>query len=94
MISSDQQDVIIDLLSKHKPRMVGIFGSYARGENDEDSDLDILVDFEESLDLLELVGLEQELTENLGTKVDLITVNSLSPQLKHYVEKDLILIAK
>ena len=93
MISADQKNIIIDILAAHKPRMVGIFGSYAREENDEDSDLDILVDFEESLDLLELIGLEQELTENLGIKADLITVHSLSPQLKHHVEKDLIPIA-
>ena len=94
MISAAQKNIIIDILGTHKPRMVGIFGSYAREENDEKSDLDILVDFEEPLDLLELIGLEQELTENLGVKVDLITAHSLSPQLKHYVEKDLIPIVK
>lgn len=94
MISSAQQDIIINLLAKHKPRRIGIFGSYARGENNEKSDLDILVDLEEPLDLLEIIGLEQELTENLGIKVDLITAHSLSPQLKHYVEKDFIPIVK
>jgi predicted nucleotidyltransferase len=92
MISSAQKNIIIDILSDHKPRMVGIFGSYARGENDEKSDLDILVDFVEPLDLLEIIGLEQQLTERLGIKVDLITLHSLSSHLKHYVEKDLISI--
>jgi len=90
MISSAQQNLIIDILSRHNPRKIGVFGSYARGENVEKSDLDILIDFEQPLDLLEIIGLEQELTEKLGIKVDLITLHSLSPQLKEYVERDLI----
>jgi predicted nucleotidyltransferase len=94
MISFAQQNIIIDLMARYNPRMIGIFGSYARGENDQNSDLDILVDFEEPLNLLEIIGLEQELTEKLGFKVDLITFHSLSPHLKDYVEKDLITIVK
>ncbi len=90
MISSKQQNLIIDIVSKYQPKMIGIFGSYARGENEQNSDLDILIDFEQPLDLLEIIGLEQELTEKLGIKVDLITLRSLNPQLKEYVEKDLI----
>ena len=90
MISLQQQSLIIETVSRFNPRMVGIFGSYARGENDQNSDLDILIDFEQPLNLLEVIGLEQELTEKLGTKVDLITLRSLNPQLKEYVEKDLI----
>ena len=70
--------------------MVGIFGSYARGENDEHSDLDILVDFEQVVDLLTLIGLEQELSEKLGIKVDLVTTRALSPGLRTYVEKDFV----
>jgi len=54
--------------------------------------LDILVDFEEPLNLLEIIGLEQELTEKLGIKVDLITFHSLSPLLKADIEKDLVTI--
>lgn len=94
MISSKQQNLIIDIVSRYNPRMIGIFGSYARGENDQNSDLDILIDFEQPLDLLEIIGLEQELTEKLGIKVDLITLRSLNPQLKEYVEKDLIPLVK
>lgn len=94
MISSKQQNLIIDITSRFKPRMIGVFGSYARGENEQNSDLDILIDFEQPLDLLEIIGLEQELTEKLGIKVDLITLRSLNPQLKEYVEKDLIPLVK
>lgn len=94
MISSKQQSLIIDIVSRYNPKMIGIFGSYARGDNDQNSDLDILIDFEQPLDLLEIIGLEQELTEKLGIKVDLITLRSLNPQLKEYVEKDLIPLVK
>ena len=90
MISSEQRNLIIDIISKSNPKLIGIFGSYARGENDLHSDLDILIDFEQPVDFLEIIGLEQELTEKLGIKVDLITLRSLNPQLKEYVEKDLI----
>ena len=94
MISSKQQSLILDIVSRYNPTMISIFGSYARGENSHDSDLDILIDFEQPLDLLEIIGLEQELTEKLDIKVDLITLRSLNPLLKEYVEKDLIPLVK
>ncbi|MVN23104.1 hypothetical protein GO621_16380 [Mucilaginibacter sp. HMF7410] len=52
----------------------------------------MLIDFEQELNLLEIIGLEQELTEILGIQVDLITLKSLNPRLKEYVEKDLTLL--
>lgn len=94
MISSKQKELILDIASRFNPRMIGIFGSYARGENKRNSDLDILIDFEQQLNLLEIIGLEQELTDRLGVKVDLITFRSLNPQLKEHVKKDLILLQK
>ena len=73
--------------------MVGIFGSYSRNEQKPDSDLDILVNFKHPVSLLDLVGVEQELSEKLGVKVDLITQRSLSPKLEKYIMQDLIKIA-
>ncbi|WP_299290927.1 nucleotidyltransferase family protein [uncultured Mucilaginibacter sp.] len=92
MLSVTQQNQIIEITSKFNPKLIGIFGSFARGENKPNSDLDILIDFEQDLNLLEIIGLEQELTEVLGIKVDLITLKSLNPALKKYIEKDLILL--
>lgn len=60
----------------------GVFGSYVRGEEKEDSDIDMLVDFPRGKGLFEFVGLEQELAEVLGKKVDLVTYNSLHPLLR------------
>ena len=64
------------------------------GKNDQYSDLDILIDIQQPLDLLESIGREQALTEKLGSKVDLITLRSLPPPLKEYVENDLIPIVQ
>jgi len=89
-LSLDQTDKIKRITSKYDPSMVGVFGSYARNENTETSDLDLLVDFNGKINLLELIGIEQELSEILGIKVDLVTTKSLSDQLRPYVEMDLI----
>ena len=92
MISSKQKHIIKTITKKVNPTLVGVFGSYARGEENEKSDLDILIDFELKVDLLELIGIEQELTELLGVKVDLITLRSVNASLKPYIESDLIRI--
>ncbi len=89
MITAEQQKVILNTLSPYQPTKVGVFGSYARGENRIDSDLDLLVEFGVRINLLDLIGLEQDLSEILGVKVDLVTVGGLSPYVKPYVEKDL-----
>ncbi len=90
MISSKQVNIIKTVINRINPTLVGVFGSYARGEENDKSDLDLLIDFEQKVDLLELIGIEQELTELLGIKVDLITFRSLHSSLKPYIESDLI----
>ena len=93
MVNIQQKNFILKTLAEYNPKSVGVFGSYARGENNSNSDLDILVDFENTPDLLEIIGIEQTLSEKLGIKDDLITTRSLHPSLKEYVEKDLIALA-
>ncbi|WP_186300011.1 nucleotidyltransferase family protein [Algoriphagus algorifonticola] len=90
MITPKQINIIKSITQRIKPTLVGVFGSYARGEQNEKSDLDILIDFETKVDLLELIGLEQELSEMLGVRVDLVTRRSLNSSLKSYIESDLI----
>jgi len=62
-------------------RQIGIFGSVARGEDRPDSDLDILIDLDSdsSLTLFGLIDLEQEYSERLGQKVDLVIKDDLKP---------------
>jgi predicted nucleotidyltransferase len=90
MISIQQQNIIKSVTKRYNPTLLGIFGSYARGEESEKSDLDILIDFDAKINLLELIGIEQELSELLGIKVDLITLRSVNASLKPYIESDLI----
>ncbi|MBX2960157.1 MAG: nucleotidyltransferase family protein [Flavobacteriales bacterium] len=92
MISIEQKNIIKKATSKFNPKMVAIFGSYARNEQTTSSDLDVLIDFESNINLLELIGLEQELSELLGIKVDLVTVKSVNEKLKSYINTDLIRI--
>ncbi|MBE7443128.1 MAG: nucleotidyltransferase family protein [Flavobacteriales bacterium] len=92
MISEKQKNIIKKITSKYNAKMVGIFGSYARNEQTNESDLDVLIDFESNINLLELIGLEQELSELLGIKVDLVTVKSVNEKLKSYINTDLIRI--
>jgi uncharacterized protein len=61
-----------DLRRRYPIRELAIFGSYVRGQQTEDSDLDVLVDLQDGVGLLELAGLQQDLSEALGLKVDLV----------------------
>jgi len=71
---------------------LGIFGSYARDEQTGDSDLDVLVRFEEPVTLFELVRLENELTTKLGVDVDLVTEKSLKPAVRTRVTEDVVYV--
>jgi len=70
------------------------FGSFARAEDRPDSDIDILVRFSNTIDLLTLVRMHRELSELLQRKVDIVTENSLHPSLRPFIEKDLKIIVE
>ncbi len=55
MISSEKQNIIVNYLKAYQPEMIGIFGSYSRGEERPDSDLDILINIKKPIGLLEFV---------------------------------------
>ncbi|MEK6913101.1 MAG: nucleotidyltransferase family protein [Nanoarchaeota archaeon] len=76
---------IIKILKKHGVVRAGIFGSYARGEQNEKSDIDILIQPSENMSLLDLSGLKIELEENLGRKVDLVSYKYIHPYLKERI---------
>ena len=82
-----------ELKEKYKVKSIAIFGSYARGEQKETSDIDILIDYYEPISLLKLIELENYFSDLLGVKVDLITKNSIhNPYVKKSIEEDLIYI--
>lgn len=94
MIDSRQQQIIKETTARFNPSMVGVFGSYARGQQGIRSDLDILIDFNHRVNLVDIIGLESELSKKLGIKVDLVTVNSLHQHLRPIIERDLIRITE
>jgi predicted nucleotidyltransferase len=95
MNQSEIKKIILSHLKDYNILKVGIFGSFARGDNKKGSDLDILVEFKESPSLLTLIKLENDLSEILGIKVDLVTTGALkNRRVKKSIKKDLINILK
>jgi uncharacterized protein len=94
MLTANQANTIIEYLSAVKPERIGVFGSFARNENTQNSDLDILLFLNKNnkVSLLHLIDAEQKLSEALGVKVDLVTERSLNPLIRPYIEKDLKII--
>ena len=93
MNQSEIKNIILSHLKEYDPIKIGIFGSFARGDNKKGSDIDILVEFKESPTLLTLIKLENDLSEILGIKVDLVTTGALrNKRIKKSIKKDLIKI--
>jgi predicted nucleotidyltransferase len=91
MNQSEIKDIIISHLKGFDPVKAGIFGSFARGDNKKGSDIDLLVEFKEAPSLLTLIKLENDLSEILGIKVDLVTTGALkNKRIKKSIKKDLI----
>ena len=91
MDQSEIKNIILSHLKGFNPVKVGIFGSFARGDNKKGSDIDILVEFKEAPSLLTLIKLENDLSEILGIKVDLVTTGALkNKRIKKSIKKDLI----
>jgi predicted nucleotidyltransferase len=81
-----------ELKEEYKVKTIGIFGSYARGEQKETSDIDILVEFYETPSLLDFIGLEQYLSDLLNIKVDLVSSKSIHPLIKDYIMEDVVYV--
>ena len=96
-MKEDQIDEIkktlIDLLRKHEVKKAALFGSIVRGEATEESDIDLLIEFEGRKSLLDLAGLKLDLQQLLRRRVDVLTYKSLHPLLKERIlsEQEVIL---
>ena len=83
---------LIDVLKRHDVKKAALFGSVVRGEATEESDIDLLVEFEGRKSLLDLAGLQLELQEALRKKVDVLTYKSLHPLLKERILGEQVVI--
>jgi predicted nucleotidyltransferase len=80
---------ITEICRENDVAMLGVFGSVARGEATEKSDIDLLVRFSERKGLLALVRFERILSETLGRQVDLLTEAAISPYIRENILNDL-----
>ncbi len=93
MVKQEIQNIITSYLKDFDPIRISLFGSYARDEDNSSSDIDILIQFRNTYSLLQLISIENELSEKLGIKVDLITEGSLkNERIKKSIQKDLLTI--
>jgi len=72
----------LEILQKNGIKRAAFFGSIVRGEMTDESDIDILIEFEGRKSLLDLAGLKLDLEDALKRRVDLLTYRSLHPMLK------------
>lgn len=81
-----------ELEEKYKVKEIGIFGSYARGENKKGSDVDILIEFTENsrMDLIKFMELENYISDFLGVKVDLVMKSVLKPRIGRHILEEVV----
>lgn len=76
---------LIEICRRNDVSKIGVFGSVVRGEATAQSDIDLLVYFSKRKSLLAVVGLERQLSDALGKKVDLLTEGAISPYLRERI---------
>lgn len=81
-----------DVENKFNVSELGIFGSYVRGEQKKQSDIDILVDFKEPIGLFKFMDLEEYLHGVLGLKIDLVSKKALKPRIGRRILKEVVFI--
>lgn len=91
-LDEEMKHKIIFVLRKHDVIHADLFGSFARNEADENSDLDILVELPENKSLFDLVRIKLDLQEELGIDVDVLTYASVNPQIKSQVMSNKVAI--
>ncbi len=82
---SEKRNEIVKIARRHGATNVRVFGSVARGDGDQDSDVDFLVDLERGRSLLDLGGLLMDLQTLLGTSVDVVTEKGLRSRIRERV---------
>lgn len=81
-----------ELSSKYNLSQLGVFGSYVRHEETQTSDVDILVDFSSPISLFDFIDMEEELSNLLKTKVDLVSRKALKPNIGKVILKEVQMI--
>lgn len=88
----DIRNVIWQYIDEYGIRKVGIFGSYARGQARETSDIDLVFDFQKKFGMFGLSHLKLSLEERLGKSIDILEYSSIDPFLRESILKDTVVI--
>ncbi|MDP3042757.1 MAG: nucleotidyltransferase family protein [Candidatus Omnitrophota bacterium] len=83
---------ILPILQEYGIGKAALFGSFVRDEMEEDSDIDILVEIKADISLLDFVGIQQEIEDALGRKVDLVEYDTLKPLLRERILKEQVML--
>jgi predicted nucleotidyltransferase len=91
----DIEKILIDnksrLISKYHLKFIGIFGSFTRDDFTEESDIDILIDYEQPIGI-EFIDLAEELEKILNHKVDLVSKKGIKPKYFKEIQKELVYV--
>ena len=77
---------------EYKAEVIGLFGSYVRGEQKETSDIDVIVKFLDDASLFDLVGLADFLEEKLSIKVDIVPIDTIRTEIKEDILREAVYI--
>lgn len=80
------------LRERYNINRIGVFGSYARGDTHSGSDVDVLVEFSEPISLIQLISLENYLSDIIGLKVDVVPKEDIRKELKDTILKDAVYV--
>jgi predicted nucleotidyltransferase len=83
---------VLPILKQHDVKRASLFGSFARGEETRDSDLDLLIEFKGQKSLFDLVGLKLALEAKIHRKVDVVTYRALHPAMQNQVLHEQVVI--
>ena len=86
----EKREDILRLAAEHGAKQIRVFGSAARGDTDEQSDIDFLVEMESGRSLLDMGGLLMDLQALLGCKVDVVSVKGLKARIRDRVLKEAV----
>ena len=83
---------VLPIFKQYGISQAGVFGSYARGEEQPSSDIDFLIHLGKPIDLIEFIRLKAQLQDALGKRIDLVTDDTIIPYFEPDIKKDLISI--